>query len=139
MPVRYDGKGVALAHPQIKTWQNNNQLITFCPEVAGGLSTPRSPAEIYKQRVITNHGEDVTDAFIDGAHKALALCQSHTIRFALLKEFSPSCGRNKIYDGTHSEVKILGQGLTASLLLKNGIQVFSEEQMPALIKALALS
>ena len=70
--------------------------------------------------------------------KVLELCKKNKVRFALLKESSPSCGRNTIYDGKHRGVKIIGLGLTAALLIKNGVQVFSEEQIPALIKALAL-
>jgi len=137
-PVRYDGKGQTLQHPQLQVWQSNKKIISFCPEVAGGLSTPRAPAEIIQGKVITNSGEDVTEQFQTGANIALELCKKSKVRFALLKESSPSCGRNTIYDGKHRGVKIEGLGLTAALLIKNGVQVFSEEQIPALIKALAL-
>ena len=136
-PVRYDGTGQELTHPQITTWQLQGMIVSLCPEVAGGLSTPRAPAEISHDKVITNNDEDVTVAFKLGAHKALQLCLFHNIRFALLKKSSPSCGRNTIYDGTHSGVKITGMGLTAEILVSNGIQVFSEVQLPALLKALA--
>jgi len=136
-PVRYDGTGVQLLHPQIMTWQQQKLIVPFCPEVAGGLPTPRDPAEISNDKVITNIGDDVTAEFKLGARKALQLCQQHNIRFALLKESSPSCGRNTIYDGSHSGTKVKGMGLTASLLEKNGIKVFSEQQMPALVQALA--
>ncbi|SIO03040.1 Uncharacterized conserved protein YbbK, DUF523 family [Pseudoalteromonas marina] len=137
-PVRYDGKGQTLQHPQLRVWQSNKKIISFCPEVAGGLSTPRAPAEIIQGKVITNSGEDVTEQFQTGANIALELCKKNKVRFALLKESSPSCGRNTIYDGKHRGIKIEGLGLTAALLIKNGVQVFSEEQIPALIKALAL-
>ncbi|OUS68236.1 hypothetical protein B5G52_20170 [Pseudoalteromonas sp. A601] len=136
-PVRYDGTGQKLVHPQITTWQSQGLIIPLCPEVAGGLSTPRAPAEIRHDKVITNADEDVTAAFRLGAKKALQLCMSHNIRFALLKESSPSCGRNTIYDGSHRGIKVAGMGLTAALLERNGIKVFSEVQMPALLKALA--
>ncbi|MFY8329078.1 DUF523 domain-containing protein [Pseudoalteromonas sp. ZZD1] len=136
-PVRYDGTGQKLVHPQITTWQSQGFIIPLCPEVAGGLSTPRAPAEIRLDKVITNDDEDVTVAFKLGAKRALQLCLSHNIRFALLKESSPSCGRNTIYDGSHRGIKVAGMGLTAALLEQNGIKVFSEEQMPALLKALA--
>lgn len=136
-PVRYDGTGQQLLHPAIMTWQQQKRIVPFCPEVAGGLATPRAPAEIINDTVITNIGDDVTTEFKLGAHKALQLCQQHNIRFALLKESSPSCGRNTIYDGSHRGIKVAGMGLTASLLEKNGIQVFSEQQLPALAQALA--
>lgn len=137
-PVRYDGRGHAILHPQLNLWQKQNRLIVFCPEVAGGLPTPRSPAEIIQGSVVTNLGEDVTEQFQTGANIALELCKKNQVRLALLKESSPSCGRNTIYDGKHRGVKIEGLGLTTALLIKNGIQVFSEEQIPALIKVLAL-
>lgn len=136
-PVRYDGTGQKLVHPQITTWQSQGVIIPLYPEVAGGLSTPRAPAEIKHNKVITNDDEDVTAAFKLGAKRALQLCLSHNIHFALLKESSPSCGRNTIYDGSHRGIKVAGMGLTAALLERNGIKVFSEEQMPALLKALA--
>ncbi|MGO3849584.1 MAG: DUF523 domain-containing protein [Pseudoalteromonas prydzensis] len=136
-PVRYDGTGQQLLHPQIMAWQQQKLIVPFCPEVAGGLPIPRDPAEISNDKVITNIGDDVTAEFKLGARKALQLCQQHNIRFALLKESSPSCGRNTIYDGSHSGTKVKGMGLTASLLEKNGIQVFSEQQLPALAQTLA--
>ncbi|KTF09814.1 DUF523 domain-containing protein [Pseudoalteromonas sp. H105] len=136
-PVRYDGTGHTLSHPQITTWQLQGRIVPLCPEVAGGLPTPRPAAEIIEHRVMTIEGGDVTTAFKLGAQKALQICMFHNIRFALLKESSPSCGRNTIYDGTHKGNKIAGMGLTAEILVNNGIEVFSESQMPALIKALA--
>ena len=81
-PVRYDGKGQTLQHPQLRVWQSNKKIISFCPEVAGGLSTPRAPAEIIQGRVITNSGEDVTEQFQTGANIALELCKK--IKFVLL-------------------------------------------------------
>ncbi len=136
-PVRYDGKGQALKHPQLATWQQQKRIVSFCPEVAGGLPIPRAPAELKSQKVITKSGEDMTAEFELGAQRALRFCKLNHIRFALLKESSPSCGRNNIYDGTHSGIKIIGMGLTAALLEQNDIKVFSEMQIPALLKALA--
>ena len=86
---------------------------------------------------LTKDAEDVTAEFIAGAEQALKICQKHKIRFALLKESSPSCGRNTIYDGSHTGHKVIGMGLTAQLLQSNNIEVFSEEQLPALFAALA--
>ena len=53
---------------------------------------------------------------------------------AILKEGSPSCGSNYIYDGTFSGKKILGQGITTSLLRKHGITVISENDVNKNIK-----
>lgn len=135
--VRYDGKSNLLSHPALIKWHKQGRLVAFCPEVAAGLPTPREPAEISRQRVITRSGQDVTEPFTNGAQLALAKCQMFSITYALLKENSPSCGSNFIYDGSHSGIKMAGQGLTAALLRKYGIAVFSETQivqLAALIK-----
>ncbi|WP_371376466.1 DUF523 domain-containing protein [Thalassotalea aquiviva] len=134
--VRYDGEAKAIAHPQITQWHQQNRFVVLCPEVAGGLSIPRARAEQYKDQVFDEFGHDVTKAFIQGANKALALCQQHQIKFALLKEFSPSCGANFVYDGSFSGQKIEGMGVTATLLLQHQIQVFSELQIEQLQQAL---
>ena len=137
-PVRYDGQSKGLTCNMLTQWLQEKRVVAFCPEVAGGLPTPRPPAEINLEKVIAVTGEDVTDEFQLGAEKALALCKSQQIKFALLKESSPSCGRNTIYDGSHRGVKVAGMGLTAEKLVKAGIQVFSEEQLPELMAALAI-
>ncbi len=138
-PVRYDGQSKGLTNDILTRWLQEKRVVAFCPEVTGGLPTPRPPAEINAERVITTTGEDVTSEFQLGAQKALALCDAQQIKFALLKESSPSCGRNTIYDGSHNGVKVAGMGLTAKKLVKAGIQVFSEEQLPQLVSALAIA
>jgi len=137
--VRYDGGNQLLLNHHIELWKNQQRLIAICPEVSGGLSVPRSPAEFNQSngKIYTVDGEDVSAAFHRGAQQALALCKKYGIRFALLKESSPSCGSKLIYDGTFTNRKISGQGVTASLLLENGIKVFSEnsiEQLADLLK-----
>jgi uncharacterized protein YbbK (DUF523 family) len=137
-PVRYDGQSKGLTSNMLTQWLQEKRVVAFCPEVASGLPTPRPPAEINLEKVIAVTGEDVTDEFQLGAEKALSLCKSQQIKFALLKESSPSCGRNTIYDGSHKGIKVAGMGLTAEKLVKAGIQVFSEEQLPELMTALAV-
>ena len=131
--VRYDGKGKTLLHPLLNQWQDEQRFISICPEVIGGLAIPRAPAERQGENIITCEGTDVTKQFITGAEKAVALCQQFNIRFALLKESSPSCGSNTIYDGTFSEIKIAGQGVCTQLLRQHGIQVFSEVNLDKLV------
>ncbi|WP_206486059.1 DUF523 domain-containing protein [Thalassotalea sp. G2M2-11] len=137
--VRYDGGHQLIEHPQLLHWQQQGRLISVCPEVCGGLAIPRLPAERNQndQRVYTKQGHDVTDAFERGARHALALCQQHDIKFALLKESSPSCGSQTIYDGSFSSRKIAGQGITAALLTTHKIQVFSEQTLEQLIELVA--
>ena len=110
------------------------ELVTFCPEVEGGLSTPRKPSERKGDRVINNAGKDVTKYFKEGAEKALNICKYLDIKIAILKENSPSCGSNQIYDGNFKNKLIKGQGVTTELLRKNGITVYTESQIEELLK-----
>ncbi len=133
--VRYNGEVKPLVSGLLQEWQKQGRLMSICPEVISGLPVPRPPAEIdpITKKVITIESVDVTEQFDKGAELALRLCQRHNIRLALLKESSPSCGSNSIYDGTFSQQKIIGEGVTTKLLRDNGIKVFSE----ATIKELA--
>lgn len=132
--VRYDSKAIPLKHPLLALWQQQKRLVAICPEVSGGLPVPREPAEQqpHSGKVITLSNIDVSAQFNDGANQALALCKKHNIRFALLKESSPSCGSSFIYDGSFSNKKIVGQGITSQLLHQHGITVFSEHSLDKL-------
>lgn len=144
-PVRYDGR--ASGHPDLlQRWQAEGRVVALCPEVAGGLSTPRPPAEIPggqgskvlggSAKVLTASGEDVSNAFITGAELALALVRRHAIRLAVLKSGSPSCGNRLTYDGTFSGVKVVGEGVTTALLRRAGVLVFSELELDQALLAL---
>lgn len=109
-------------------------LILICPEVMGGLPTPRDPSEIKGNEVFSNVGKNVTKEFQSGAEQSLDIALKEHIRVALLKESSPSCGKNLIYDGTFQGVKISGQGRTTQLLRKAGIHVFSEKEVDLLLE-----
>ncbi|MCW8331468.1 DUF523 domain-containing protein [Photobacterium sp. SDRW27] len=136
--VRYDGQDNLINHPQLETWKAQGRLVVLCPEVSGGLPTPRPPAECQPNgQVISIVGDDCTAAFQAGAQQAVELCRQHHIKLALLKENSPSCGSHFIYDGQFSGTKIPGQGLTAAALKDNDIQVFSEHQIDELTAALS--
>ena len=145
-PVRYDG-GASGPYAQLGLWQDEGRVIAMCPEVAGGLPTPRAAAEIPGGQgaqvlkglapVITTDGEDVTAAFVSGAQQALALVKQHSIRIAILKANSPSCGNVLTYDGSFSGVKVQGQGVTAALLTQAGVQVFNEFQLAEAAQAIA--
>lgn len=103
------------------------EVIKVCPEVFGGLSTPRDPSEILNNKVITINGMDVTDKFMEGAKKTLEVARKNNVKIAILKKNSPSCGSNSIYDGTFSHNIVDGDGITTKLLKENGIIVFDEE------------
>ena len=134
--VRYNGEDLAVADDSFKQMAEHHEMVPFCPEVSGGLPTPRPPAEIRggdgmdvlsgTARVVCRDGRDATDAFLRGARLALASCSTEHIRYAVLTESSPSCGSNMIYDGTFSNLRHPGRGVTTALLEQNGIRVFSQ-------------
>ena len=124
---RYDGR--SKMYPQIDALRGKCELIPFCPEEAGGLPTPRVPAEITKQGVFTRDGRDVTQAYRRGAQYALETARREEAAFAILKSKSPSCGKYEVYDGSFSGTLKAGQGVTAALFSENEIPVFTEEEI----------
>ncbi|WP_434606630.1 DUF523 domain-containing protein [Pseudomonas sp. R1-7] len=136
--VRYDG-GASGPFDQLQQWLDEGRIVPLCPEVAGGLPTPRAAAEIPGGQgaqvldgdaaVITSDGEDVSAQFLSGAYQALELVREHGIRIAVLKANSPSCGNLLTYDGTFSGVKVRGEGVTAALLRRQGVRVFNELEL----------
>lgn len=136
--VRYNSEVLTFVHPLIALWQQQKRFISICPEVSGGLRVPREPAELQQNsnKVVTKSGINVSSQFSLGAQQALMLCQQHNIRFAVLKESSPSCGSTLIYDGSFTNNKILGQGVTSQLLTKHNIKVFSENKLESLHRLL---
>lgn len=103
--------------------------VPVCPEVMGGLPTPRVPAEIRGERVVTADGRDVTKEFVRGAELALQTAKENGCCLAILKERSPSCGCGRIYDGSFSKTVVSGDGITARLLKKSGIQILGETSL----------
>ena len=130
--VKYNGGNKP--SPYIDALLEKYELVPFCPEVEGGLSIPRNPSEQQGEQVIMDNGKDVTYQFNRGAELAYNICLALQIKIAILKERSPSCGVHQIYDGTFKGVKIDGMGVTASLLKRKGISVYSEDEIPELIK-----
>lgn len=129
---RYNGKSCAV--DSIVEAVKRGEAIAICPECLGGLETPRSPAEIEiggnaeavllaNARVISADGLDVTEQYVNGAYKTLSICLEKGIQRAVLKDNSPSCGCEYIYDGSFSGRTVKGMGITAVLLKNNGITV----------------
>jgi uncharacterized protein YbbK (DUF523 family) len=116
----------------------SGQAVFLCPEQLGGLTTPREPAETERgktakdvlngdAKVLTKTGKDVTNQFVGGAHRILEFCQRLGVEVAILKSDSPSCGSKQTYDGSFTDTKIVGRGITAELLEQNGIKVYNEK------------
>ena len=128
MCCRYDGKH-SRAEEIIKR-AKELECIPICPEQLGGLPTPRAPSNIIngdgravlagEARVMNSLGEDVTGAFMRGAHECLKLARITGTNKAFLKNKSPSCGLNTPYCETDTGY---GLGVTAALFLSAGIQI----------------
>ncbi len=127
---RYKGDGCLCE--KILELAKDHTIIGVCPEQAGGLPTPRAPSEIQGDKLITSKGEDVTKQYLRGANTALFLAKLNKVDFAILKAKSPSCGKGIIYDGTFSGKLTSGNGVTAKLLLDNGIPVYNENELDKL-------
>jgi uncharacterized protein YbbK (DUF523 family) len=145
-PVRYDGRSKPLHDNNLESLLAQGRVISFCPEVAGGLPVPRPAAEIQGgdgaaviaglARVLTREGVDVSDCFIAGAEQALALCRQQQVKAAVLSESSPSCGSGHIYDGSFTRRSIAASGVTTALLRQHGVEVFNQHQLAAAISYL---
>ena len=146
--VKYNGSNNAVSWLCEWIERPKEQVLLVCPEVMGGLPTPRLPAEIQfreadsgagpeKRRVVNKTGEDLTEQFLLGAGKVLELVKQYHITSAIMKANSPSCSGFYIYDGTFSGTKIAGRGVTAALLMEHGVRVYSEEMLtPDLLEEL---
>lgn len=126
IPCRYDGNKKTC--PAVSQLAKSYRLIPVCPEVLGGLPTPRPPAEFDGDKVKRQDGTDVTIPFQKGAQEALAIYRENHCSFAVLKEKSPSCGK-QCYDGTFTRQLENKAGVTAALLMQNNISVYSEEEL----------
>ncbi len=110
------------------------RALPVCPEQLGGLSTPRQPAEIQggtgdevlsgRASVVDAEGRDRSAEFLAGARRSLDLARLYGCRKAVLKERSPSCGLSQLRVG---DELIAGRGVTAALLVEEGIEAVSDE------------
>ncbi|MEV8065906.1 DUF523 domain-containing protein [Streptomyces sp. NPDC085995] len=131
VPCRFDGRHKAT--PESAEAVAGRTVVPFCPEVAGGLPTPRRPAELVggdgqdvldgTARVVDDTGRDVTAEFLAGARRALEAARRTGCTEALLMPRSPSCGRGEVYDGSFTGALTRGDGVTAALLERHGITV----------------
>lgn len=124
--VRYDGKGKY--NPLVKEILQKYDLVPVCPEVLGGMNTPRLPSEILNGKVINNKGIDVTKYFVKGSHIGLKIGKYNYCKKAILQEESPSCGTHLIHDGTFKNKVIEGKGIFTKLLIENGIECYTIDE-----------
>lgn len=128
---RYDGQ--AKPHEGVLSLLERHTLIPVCPEIYGGLATPRPAAERVGKRVLTAQGGDVTAQYRRGAEETMRLGRLYGCEAALLKERSPSCGSGVIHNGRFDGGLTPGDGVTAALLRANGIAVYGESEWQKLL------
>ncbi|MBD3278740.1 MAG: DUF523 domain-containing protein [Candidatus Aegiribacteria sp.] len=120
IPCRYDGRSRPVT--RFVKLLGKGCCIPFCPEILGGLTTPREPALISggtgfdvldgNARVILRDiPGDVTEEFIRGAYAASIYARLYQPETVFLKEKSPSCG---LLSGNGMP------GVTAALLKREG-------------------
>ena len=126
---KFNGENNLLDREILDEISKKYHLPFVCPEVFGGLSTRREPAEIKNGLVVTKNAKDVSENFINGAKICLKIAQLNGCKKAMLKARSPSCGSGQIYDGSFTKRLILGDGVAAKLLKENEILVFSEDEI----------
>lgn len=128
--VRCNHLGAASPSRQVADLAADHRLVPVCPEVVGGLPTPRAAAEIQPDgSVRTADGTDVSDAYRRGAEAAVALAGAVGAGEAVLKARSPSCGCAGVYDGTFTRTRVAGEGVSARALREAGLRVRSEEDV----------
>ena len=127
---RHDGRTKPLSKEIIEYLKTQYHLIPVCPEIMGGLPTPRLPAEISPEgNVMRKDGKNITENYRRGAEEALRLAEIFQCKNAVLKERSPSCGAGKIYDGSFTNTLTSGNGIAADLLIHHGIRVIGESEI----------
>jgi len=135
---KYNGSN-SLSKAVLEFLKDKGSFVVCCPELLGGLSIPRGPYEIIggtgkeviegKARVESDRGEDVTEEFLKGARRTLEFVEQNDIELAILKSGSPSCGVDRVYDGTFSGTLIKGDGVAAALLRSKGVRLISDEEV----------
>ncbi|MEM5883181.1 MAG: DUF523 domain-containing protein [Candidatus Aenigmatarchaeota archaeon] len=130
---KYNGKNNL--NKKVLDMVRKGEAIPVCPEQLGGLTTPREPAYLTKSgeyvlknkaKVFSEKGEDLTKFFVKGAREVLRIAKLLRVKEAILKARSPSCGFRKTW--INKKVR-KGNGVTAALLSKNGIKIYTEEDL----------
>ena len=148
-PVRYDGAAKPVANAHFSQWRAEGRLVSFCPEIAGGFTVPRLTAEIEtgagasdvlagRARIVDSEGRDVTRGFLIGAQRTLDTAKKAGCLHAILMDGSPSCATSFIYTGLFDGTYKTGMGVTAAILARNGIRVWSHRQIGDLANTLSL-
>ena len=127
---KYNGK--SNRNEDVIKYLRDKEVISICPEALGNMGTPRPCAEIVDGIVMDEHGKNVDAEFRNAVDLALEKIKDEKIDLVILQSRSPTCGVNRIYDGTFSGKLIPGQGLFAQALIQRGYRVVDAEDVPKL-------
>ena len=116
-------------HEKLAEFLKGHEVVGVCPEVLGGLPTPRKSSEIVNGIVRHKDGICVDEEFRKGAELALEIVKKHEAELVVLQSRSPSCGVDVIYDGTFSKTLIAGDGVFVKLLKEHGIKVMDVAEL----------
>lgn len=132
---RYDGTSKREPYLLKLVEEEDAFFIPICPELFSGLAIPRLPAQIEsgdgfrvlsgKSRVLLSDGTDVTKNFLAGAREAFKIVKLLKPDLAILKDRSPSCGVNEVYNNGKL---VPGSGIFSALLIREKIKVYSEKE-----------
>lgn len=125
--TKYDGTNNY--NKAVMEYLKDKEYILICPEVTGGLPTPRVPSERVNDKVINKENVDVTHNFVIGSSKTLEELKKQNIELVIVKSKSPSCGYKQIYDGTFTGTIIEGNGVFTELAVKNGLKILTEKDI----------
>lgn len=125
----YEGEGRGTSDPLFSKWKEEGRLIPVCPEALGGRRIIGVDAERYGDKVLAADGSDITAEYKDGASKVVKFAEENNIACAILRETSPFCGSNYIYDGNFTKTLTEGMGMAAESLRAAGFKVFSEKEI----------
>ena len=129
--TKYNGKNNY--NEAVMKYLLDKEYVTICPEVIGGLPTPRVPSERKGNKVINKMGEDVTINFFDGTQKEIEKLLKENINIIIVKEKSPSCGYKQIYDGTFTNTLTEGNGVFIDLALQYGFIIYTEKDIEKMV------
>ncbi|MBD3840974.1 MAG: DUF523 domain-containing protein [Campylobacterales bacterium] len=134
--VKYNGDHNRFSNAILEKLEAKYHFIAVCPEVDGGLPTPRVPCEIVSSsplQVLDKEGVDKTQEFVKGAQIAYKIVKQNNIKKALLKANSPSCSSYQINDGTFAKKRIISDGVAVRYLRELKIEIFDETQIDQLL------
>ena len=114
---------------KVRKLMMDHEVITVCPEVLGGLPTPRVPSEICGGVVLNAEGHSVDAEFRKGAQLCLEIAEREQPDLIVLQSRSPSCGVKQRYDGSFTGTLMPGSGVTAALLTEHGFHVVDVEDL----------